>query len=295
MRSVHYLSLTSAVVAGLALLAGAGRRTAPEAAPSAPFTPPPAPVADAAACRTLEAAAAAVEGRRAGWLETTVRQRVRVPELEYEADGRYQSAPGSRFRLELRTRAGKTTGTVVAVSDGASVWRARRVGDGDWTGVRRIGLTQLLDHPGATPERRDELQRGPTFTGPAPLLRNLQKRMVWVKRAAVTRDGRAAVELTGVWPASSAQPDVASPPGMPDRCRLYLDADTLWPRRVEWCGPTAGGKTLGCLMEMELRDPVFDRRLTAEECARTFVFDPGNAAVTDETPRVSGTLTRKGR
>ncbi len=290
MRFFHYLPVVAAVAGGLALLGGAGQRSAAPSTPSCPFTPPPPPVADSAASQTLDAALAALEPRRNAWIATTVRQKVRLPDLEYDAEGRFRAAPNNRFRLELRTEAGSTKGTVLTVGDGTNVWRASRAGDGDWTEVHRVGMQQVLDGLAAAPQTRDAFFHGPTFTGPVPLLHNLRRSLVWAKRAPVVQAGRRAVELTGVWPealaAALAPKGLAWPRGMPDRCRLLLDAETLWPRRVEWWGPTASGKGLVRLVRLELRDPVLNRPLSPVECARTFSFDPGAAPVSDETTTV---------
>jgi hypothetical protein len=292
MRFLHYLPFVAAVVAGIALLAGAGRRSTLPNTATYPFTPPPRAVADAVASQTLAAAAAALQPERVAWLETTVRQRVCLPDVEYVAEGCFRTAPNNRYRLELRSGGG----TLLAVSDGACVWRAHRTGDEDWTDVRRVNLRRLADDRDAEPQSRDEYLRGPAFSGPGPLLHNLRKRMLWVKRAAVTRAGRQLIELTGVWPearaAALAPNGSAWPDGVPDRCRLFLDADTLWPRRVEWWGPAAQGKELVRLAQLELRDPVLNHALPPEECARAFTFQPGSAKVVDDTTRVSAELTR---
>ncbi len=124
-------------------------------------------------------------------------------------------------------------------------------------------------------------------------MRNLRRRMVWVKRAEVQDEGRAYLELTGVWSAAPVLKNEASPDGVPDRCLLLLDADTLWPCRVEWWGPTAEGKGLLCLMRMELRDPVFNHPMSPEECARNFTFDPGTAVVVDESQLGSEETAKK--
>ena len=192
----------------------------------------------------------ALEPDRIAWLETKIKQRVRLPGLEYEAEGCYRAAPNNRYRLELRTHVGKTTGIVLAVSDGANVWRANRVGDGAWTDVRRVGLREVLEGRDVSLQQRDDFYRGPAFTGPAPLLKNLQRRMVWAKRAEVRADGRAAVELTGVWPAEQlavlVPKDAEWPAGLPDRCRLLLDADTLWPAASDGGGRPWLGREWPC-------------------------------------------------
>jgi hypothetical protein len=300
MRFFHYLPMMAAVAAGIALLAGAGQRRDTPNTPTCPFTPPPPAVADRAASQTLDAALAALEKRRNAWLETTVRQKVRLPDLEYDAEGRFQAAPNNRFRLELQTRSGPTKETLLTVGDGTNVWRASRVDDGAWTEVHRAGMKQVPDDLAAGPQTRDALFHGSVFRGPEPLLHNLRRSMVWVKRAPVMQAGTQILELTGVWPetlsAALAPNGKSWPQGMPDRCRLLLRADTLWPRRIEWWGPTTSGTGLVRLVQMELRDPVLNHALSARECARVFTFNPGKAPVSHEITTVkeglAGTASR---
>jgi hypothetical protein len=81
--------------------------------------------------------------------------------------------------------------------------------------------------------------------------------------------------------------------GLPRQCHLYLDAQTLWPGRVEWWGPAAPGGGEVLVAQVEFRNPVVNRPLTAEVCARLFAFEPGDAAVKDETVSVTADLASR--
>ena len=106
----------------------------------------------------------------------------------------------------------------------------------------------------------------------------------------VRRDSRAFIKLTGSWsdevmrtlvPADERWPD-----GLPRQCRLYLEAPTLWPHRVEWWGPLRANAGDALLLQMEFRDPIINQPLSAERCAREFGFPVAlNQAVT-QTPEV---------
>src|SRR5262249_17009627 len=147
------------------------------------------------------------------WLETSFRQRVRLPGLAYEAEGDYRTGPGQRFRLEVRTRVGQARGTLVLVGDGRYLWRGTRVGDRPWAQVTRAAV-------GADGEKGDD---GLNFSGVAPLLRHLRARMTWVKHEA---GAGGSVTLTGVWTEESRRQalpeDGPWPAGLPTRCRLTL-------------------------------------------------------------------------
>jgi len=254
------------LLAALPPLAGAGR--SPH---QAPLVPEPAARADADAERLLDLAVDAADPDRTPWLETGFRQRVRLPGLEYEADGDYRTGPGRRFRLELRTRVGSAPGTLVLVGDGYHLWRGRRLGDGGWAEVVRTPAAAGASASGGS---------GVAFGGVAPLLRNLRRRLVWVGHEA--GDG-GRVTLTGVWPEEERREITRGrpwPAGLPTRCRLTLEADG-WPRRVEWWGPAVDGGAAELLVEMDFRDAVRDRALPAWQAAALFAFDPGQAVVVD--------------
>ncbi len=58
-----------------------------------------------------------------------------------------------------------------------------------------------------------------------------------------------------------------------DFCYLYLDAQTLWPSRVEWwAGDRHSNPRL--LLEIEFRDPQLNRPLSLAECIHAFSYRP---------------------
>ena len=279
------LALAVPALAGLAGLTGALHPWSAPTAPSAATLPLPPNVPDPAAERTLDRAAAAMAPERVGCVETKLWQKVTLPGLSFEANGRYLMGPGRRFRLEMRTKQGAVEATRLAVSDGTTWWEARRVGSGAGEGVTKLDVARLLaalDGLGEPARLRAEFSQGPRFGGMAPLLRNLRERMSWVKIEDVGQGGKPRRRLTGVWKPDPAA-DGAWPAGLPRQCRLELDAATLWPARVEWWGPAADGAPNTLLAQVEFRDPVARPALTPQQCAREFTFDPGRAPVVDLT------------
>jgi hypothetical protein len=233
--------------------------------------------------RLLDDVLADLRPDQSPWLETTIRQRVHLPGVAYTAEGRYQTAPGHRCRLELRTQTGQASGTLLVVSDGQHLWRGQRVGDGAWTTVQRAGLGPCFETEGVGNWPKSRGDNGMSFSGVAPLLRNLRRTLDWVSQST---DANGEVVLTGVWPAARraalAPPGQSWPLGLPRRCQLTLDAATHWPRRVEWWGPQAEGNHNQLLAELEFRDPVRNQPLTPEQCATAFAFDPGLTPVTNQ-------------
>jgi hypothetical protein len=249
--------------------------------------PPPEDAAawdtDPEAAALLDEAAAALDAPKVRWLETAVWQKVRLPELAFEAEGRYVLAPGKRFRLELTTRVGEgraaREGGLLTVSDGATLYHATRAGAGGWEAAGRQPLEEALleaEVAAESPEFDGLLPHGPAVRGVAPLLRDLHRRLRWVRRERLA--GGTAVRLTGVWPRPSLQmlapPHEPWPEGLPRCCRLTLHARTSWPQRVEWWGPTPGRPGDRLLAQMEFRDPVLNRSFSARRQAAEFTFDP---------------------
>ncbi len=233
------------------------------------------------------------------WLETAIWQKVQLPGYSYEADGSYRLAPGQRFRLEMHTHMGEAEGTLLMVSDGRDLWHAMRPGDGPWESVTRLRLAEVFSTMnGPTgPQLRDEFLQRPHFQGMTPLLRSLRSRLVWARSERMHRTAGDQIHLVGVWAkeeaAKLAPAEEAWPTSLPRQCHLYLDAHTYWPQRVEWWGPTAANGADRLLVQMEFRNPVFNRPLTAEVCAKLFAFQPGDASIEDETASVTAEMTKR--
>jgi hypothetical protein len=262
--------------------------------------PAPEPRADAAAEHCLDRALDAFKADRVHWLEMAIWQKVQLPSCAYEAEGTYWLAPGQRFRLEMHAHPGQGEGTLLMVSDGRDLWEAERPGKGDWENVTRLHLPEVfavMNGPGGSRLREEFLER-PHFQGMTPLLRNLRDRLVWARGEVIHQGDGDRIHLVGVWPREEAVRLTAEegtwPTGMPRQCHLYLDAQTAWPQRVEWWGPTAAkGKEDRLLVQMEFRHPVANRPLPPEQCARLFAFQPGKAEVEDETAQVTAEMTRR--
>jgi hypothetical protein len=289
------LALTGVVVSGMVALTGA-LESQPSQRPAT--LPLPCPVADPAAEQILDRAVAAMAPERLGCVETTLWQKVTLPGLTFEADGRYLMGSQRRFRLEMHTRQGGIEATRLAVSDGLTLWEAHHVGRGDraaggnWAGVTKLDIEQvveILDGEGTPAALRSEFLHGPRFGGVEPLLRDVRGRLIWVSVESVGREGGARLRLAGVWPQKFVNYVTAErpwPPGLPQLCRLELDSQTLWPDRIEWWGPATEGAACTLLAEVEFRDPMIYATLPPDRCATEFAFDPGKSSVEDQTNAV---------
>jgi hypothetical protein len=259
-------------LAAAVVLVLAGALSTPSAAParSAPSVPSSA-TADSAAVQTLDRAVEALGPARVRWLETAVWQRVQVEDLVYQAEGRYQAGPDRRFRLELQTRLGSTTSQLRLVSDGRSIHQASRLDQTAWNLQPPMELPAGAGRKAAPPF--DVFLQNQLAGGPSALLEQLREHLVWVRKETVRRQEHKYFRLTAVrLQASTSEP---APAGVLRQARLYLDAQTLWPHRLEWWG--ADGRRAGdaLLLQMELRSPVVNRPLSAAQCARVFALDLG--------------------
>ena len=264
---------------GLILLvsgASAWQTMQPAAIP-APAPPAPAPPTepDSVASEILERALGAIDPSRVRWLEMKLWQQVEVQGLAYEATGRYLIAPDHRFRLEVSMRQGAATGELLSVSDGHTLWQTKRVGDGAWLLSKKLCLTSILEtlsQPEVKPEVRREFIQSQSMAGVAPLLQDLRQRLTWTRWERVRRQDREFIKLTGVGTLHEAA-QFPWPEGAPRQCRLYLDAQSLWPHRIEWWGPDAPRVGDVPLFQTEYREPVLNQPLSEEQARREFFVD----------------------
>jgi hypothetical protein len=232
----------------------------------------------------LQAAAEAFAPERVPWMQMTLWQRVRCEDCCYEAQGHYLAAPGNRLRLDLHVQVGQTKGELQIISSGSGLSCASRVDPDAAPAVTHVDFEQKPDQPRQDPERILQEHGCPAV---APLLRMVCACLQDPCWKLGRWNGHEVVELAGVW--RSAQ---TSPAGMPNleqaaqlrHCRVYLDARTLWPYRLEWWGPAPGQGRALPLVEVEYRDPVLNQALSAEVCAREFTRTAAAASCTDRRP-----------
>lgn len=245
----------------------------PQAASAPPPPPPLSTKPDPAALKALDRALAALDPARVQWLEVMVWQQLQLDGLTFQAEGRYLAGPEQRFRLDLHTQVGDTNGQMQVVSDGKQIQQATRIGEGAWNRLTPINLSST----NATAQGQKEVPPLDSFlqgqlTGGLPsLLRTLRTELVWVRKDKVRRQGRILTRLTARVPGEKAQD--STPPGMPRQARLYLDPQTHWPHRLEWWARSAQQPEDELVMQMELREPVLNRALSAEQCANVFAME----------------------
>lgn len=269
-------NLSLSLLAGLAVLL-VGALTPPTPRVTAPV--PVYPVhPDAEAGRVLDAVVAAFDPDRLPWLRMNLWQEGNPAAFSYRAEGVYLAGPDHRLRLDLQVHAGGADRRLQVVSDGRTLWQIDQAGPTSRT-VSHVRLQPVLDalnSPYLPADRRAEFYQRQLFTGPGPLLQSLRPGTTFTRCQEVRWAGRNVRLLTGV----RAQPPAATwPEFLPRQCRLFVDAQTLWPHRLEWWGPVPDCEEDCLLLAVEFRDPIVGQRVPDE----VFAFQPGKAKVTDQT------------
>ena len=106
-------------------------QTSPPSQPAKTAVQPPAAeakalVADEQATKTLKVATDLLDGKKLGWFETNLWQRVENLGLAYESEGKYCGGPDQRMRLELEVKwARQRISPLLATR---TVWNATTVG-----------------------------------------------------------------------------------------------------------------------------------------------------------------------
>ncbi|HYV34637.1 MAG TPA: hypothetical protein VE988_02970 [Gemmataceae bacterium] len=247
------------------------------AAPQAPPSTAPSAANDPQALEVLDQAAAALAPEHVAWLETKVWQNVCCEDFAYQACGRLVMAPGDRSRFDLNVKVGSSLGELRLVNDGKTVWQSVRIGGGD-TAVKRWDMPVIdesITTPAALAQARAQFMQAQGVAGLAPMLRTMRQSMQNTQLRRTQWHGQEVQVITAAWPSNAALAGAAEvvPPRMAIRqCRVYLDAATLWPHRVEWWGGSGPGKPDQLVMETEYRSPVLNQVLSEERCAAEFTF-----------------------
>lgn len=265
-------SLLLAALGGLTVfLSGALPAREAEVVPTVP---------NAEAEQTMDQAIALLNPERLRWMQMDFWQQGNFAEMSYQADGHYAAGPGHRLRLDLQVRVGQVANRLQIVCNGETLWQVEQRGPAQ-PAVTRVSLPPVLEavnRSGITEKRRDDFYQDQLMAGPGALLRSLRPSTSFTRLERTRWKDRDVLVLTGV----RASPDPAKkwPEMLPRRCRLFLEAGTLWPCRVEWWGPTVEGDAQdSLLLQVEFRDPVLGQVVPDQ----AFTYQPGKSKVTDVT------------
>lgn len=202
----------------------------------------------------LRKAVEKLDPKRTPWLNTKIRQTMTDGGSNFVAEGYLQRGPDHCARLELHI--GKE-GRMLTVSDGTMVAIERRT-PGEKPVVE---VTRLPE--GDAPARESFLHKH-ACGGPEALLAQFEKQL----QNATLQTGR----LQNL-PVILIKGDLTLDVNKARHARIYLDAQTLWPHRLESYGAGNHGSLRQCL-RIEFLAPTLNHELSADECARLFSYDP---------------------
>jgi len=192
------------------------------------------------------------------WLRLNVWQRMRLPDIVFESDSRIVLGPTRCAHLSMKLQSGAGTTIIQVVSDGKTIAKSVRVGQGK----PRVTTTShsTRDAKSAAP---DPLAvEG--CCGPASVLDRV---MPQLNNLSVQKHEHL---IRVVGETTSEATKFQLPAGRPLRCRLYFDEKSHWLTRIEWAFIEASGERT--FLEMEYRNPIINEPLTDEECIREFTF-----------------------
>jgi hypothetical protein len=227
---------------------------------------PPAP-------QVLTHAIANLSSDKVSWLKTKIRQTMTDADSTYCAEGTLLRGPNHCARLEMKALTGGSESRLLVVSDGDHLALERA-----FPGVEpKIVSNPLPEAAGTTRQdesARDEYLAARGCGGPGAVLRKLQVSLQNLKLQTGLLQGRPVIQLKGdLDPRHERDPAISA---IRLRCCfLFLDAQTLWPVRVEWWGSNSS-RGLRCVLQTEFLDPVLNQELTVEQCVQAFSYQPGS-------------------
>jgi hypothetical protein len=264
-------------LAGAILVLGGALKLKPES-PQCPLPDGSSAANDSAALASLDQAIAAFAPERVQWMETRVWQQVECEDFVYQACGRMVMASGDKMRFDVNLKVGQTVGKLRMVNDGAAMWRWMQAGGEnavtEWWGLPMQDGT--FKTPADVAEARVRLMDEHCFLGLVPILRKLRQGVQSAQLRRQRWNGHEVNVVSALWPVNDASlaafPDPARPRLLLQQCRIYLDAETSWPHRIEWWGGESPRQANRLVVQTEYRDPVFNRPPSPARCAAEFAF-----------------------
>ena len=215
-----------------------------------PVSKAPTPkMADAPGPESAEAKAALDQARQRLLSYPSIKAKlvetVALANRRFTINGSYLQGGGGdlRLRLEFQVKLGDTEGSILEVCDGQVLWTRHQIG----TDVRisRRDVRQILQAAAdnGLPDNLITVELG--FGGLPGLFASIEKSMQFDQYKEDTADGRKLVVIEGGWKPDmlriwqGKKPDEPLPDYVPSRIRVYLDGESLFPRRILYLGRNA--------------------------------------------------------
>ncbi len=215
---------------------------------------------------------------------------------KFRASGSYIAGEFPKLRLEFDVEVGKTKGTLREICDGNLLWTEQTLetigGQEPTVQVSRTVIEDVLQavaQSGNHPEAM--LIAGLGVGGVPALLAALERAMTFEAMKADEADGRPFSVIQGRWNDDylsrfGGTGDKALPDYVPDRVRIYIDQETLFPTRILYLKQvttqegTAAEKKYRSLLSLEFSEIVLDGPVSEED----FRYQPrGDIETRDRT------------
>lgn len=174
-------------------------------------------------------------------IQTKLLETVALGNRRFTIHGSYLQAGGGdlRLRLEYQVKLGETEGAILEVCDGQVLWTRHQIGND--VRISRRDVRQILQAAAdnGLPDNLVTVELG--FGGLLGLFASIEKSMQFDQYKEDTADGRKLIVIEGGWKPEilkvwKKKPDDPLPDFVPSRIRVYLDGESLFPRRILYLG-----------------------------------------------------------
>jgi hypothetical protein len=227
--------------------------------PAAPETPASAPAATAAPAGPAAVVAAPPTEAEAlidaailkiaalKRVSADVRQSVQMLGQKFMLSGKYLKDVDNRLYMKLSVSGlGNSTGTLLQVCDGKTLWDFRQVLESQsYSKLDIIPVFQKLNSPGIDPKLREQIIAQLGFTGPDTLLTGLRKVVRFDQKEEATLEGKPVYILRGTWISREGltnpngqplSPMLDLPSYIPSIVTVWIGKEDGWPYQLELVG-----------------------------------------------------------
>lgn len=233
--------------------------------------------------RFVEQSHAALANRRS--VQATLYQVVNINGQPLKLTGRYANA-GLKLRLELATELpGGAKGSLLEVCDGNVLWSQLQLLDS--RRVTRRDIRQILAAVSAGDSRPEAILTAELGLGGLPgLLAGLQQQLEFESLERITESDREMVVIRARWKPDALtklglKPDQATPEYIPDFVRLWFDAETQVPVKIDYLKKAADKLPERAIVSLQFRDVVLDQAVDES----LFLFVPPEDVVPEDITR----------
>ena len=289
-RSRHTYWLAGLVILGLSTFS-----VAQTPVDSVPAATPPAAVSSPESKALLKSARQRLESYQS--LKARVAQTIEFGNRHLQSEGEYIQAEGHRLRLDLRVNIGDDQARLLQVCDGDILYTL--YGKKDPPIATRRDIQQILrtaaEHGAESTNFEASLIAQMGLGGIASLLAGIDRRMDLAPPTETEIQGRKFFVVEAAWKAEFrvhfeglANANRTAPGGVaeglpiyiPDRVRIYFDAEQLFPYRIRYFKDGQGSQPPYAILTLDFRDIVVNGPV--EPSAFTFTR-PEDAQPKEET------------